>query len=123
MTMVSAACALRACGDACLEPGCECECHEVPEGIRPSDVVLEPDELAALRAALAATRECPHSYMPDEIAPGDRQPGCANCGNPIRRAPASPTGWTHGRNRLAREWQGMRCPGAITGATPRPTED
>jgi hypothetical protein len=25
---VGAACALRACGDACLEPGCECECHE-----------------------------------------------------------------------------------------------
>ena len=50
--------------------------------------------------------------------PEAEQPLCANCGNPIRRAPASPTGWTHGRNRLAREWQGMRCPGAITGATP-----
>lgn len=38
---VGAACALRACGDACLEPGCECECHEVPSGIRPaSDVVV-----------------------------------------------------------------------------------
>jgi hypothetical protein len=30
MTLVGAACALRACGDACLEPGCECECHPRP---------------------------------------------------------------------------------------------
>lgn len=29
MTLVGAACALGACGDACLEPGCECECHQV----------------------------------------------------------------------------------------------
>lgn len=52
---VGAACALRACGDACLEPGCECECHEVPGGIRPAgDVVVAPEELRAIREALDA---------------------------------------------------------------------
>lgn len=46
-------------------------------------------------------------------------PLCATCGLPIRRDPRSPTGWTHGRTRRHHHhWQGKRCPGRITGATP-----
>ena len=43
-------------------------------------------------------------------------PRCRNCGYLIAQAAASPTGWTHGPH-----WQGVRCPGDVTGAEPRPT--
>jgi hypothetical protein len=70
MTLVGAACALCACG-ACLEPGCECECHEVPGGILPArDVVVPPEELRALRKALAAVTVI--HYTPEE----HDQPAC-----------------------------------------------
>lgn len=39
-------------------------------------------------------------------------PSCRNCGNPIEGAGSS-TGWTHVGN-----WQGVRCPGLMCGATP-----
>jgi len=45
-------------------------------------------------------------------------PRCKNCGYLIAQAAASPTGWTHGPH-----WQGVRCPGDITGAEPRPGVD
>jgi hypothetical protein len=38
-------------------------------------------------------------------------PRCRNCGYLIAQAAASPTGWTHGPH-----WQGVRCPGGVTGA-------
>jgi hypothetical protein len=41
-------------------------------------------------------------------------PRCRNCGYLIAQAAASPTGWTH-----APHWQGVRCPGDVTGAEPR----
>jgi hypothetical protein len=41
-------------------------------------------------------------------------PRCRNCGYLIAQAAASPTGWTHGPH-----WQGVRCPGDVTGAEPR----
>ncbi|MGD0704765.1 MAG: hypothetical protein ABSA02_33360 [Trebonia sp.] len=40
-------------------------------------------------------------------------PRCTNCGYLIAEAAASPTGWTHGPH-----WQGVRCPGGVTGAEP-----
>jgi hypothetical protein len=40
-------------------------------------------------------------------------PRCRNCGYLIAQSAASPTGWTHGPH-----WQGVRCPGDITGAEP-----
>jgi len=43
--------------------------------------------------------------------------GCMNCGRPIRRG-ATSTGYTHGRT--GGDWQGVRCPGKITGALPWP---
>jgi hypothetical protein len=39
---------------------------------------------------------------------------CCNCGRGIFRLDASSTGWTHGPD----GWQGIRCPGALTGALP-----
>ena len=42
-------------------------------------------------------------------------PRCRNCGYLITQSAASPTGWTHGPH-----WQGVRCPGDVTGAEPRP---
>jgi len=44
-------------------------------------------------------------------------PRCAHCGYLIAQAAASPTGWTHGPH-----WQGVRCPGDVTGAEPRLVE-
>lgn len=44
---------------------------------------------------------------------------CANCGNPISRSPQSTTGWTHGR---IVGWQGVHCPGDLTGAAPVDTD-
>lgn len=40
-------------------------------------------------------------------------PRCQHCGYLIAQAAASPTGWTHGPH-----WQGVRCPGDVTGAEP-----
>ena len=44
-------------------------------------------------------------------------PACRNCGNTITRhgssAKRSPTGWSHWG-----EWEGIRCPGRLTGAEP-----
>jgi hypothetical protein len=46
--------------------------------------------------------------------------GCMNCGLPIRDA-TTKTGWTHGdRSAVGGGWQGIRCPGKITGALPWP---
>jgi hypothetical protein len=42
-------------------------------------------------------------------------PRCRNCGYLITPAAASHTGWSHGPH-----WQGVRCPGDVTGAEPRP---
>ncbi len=52
----------------------------------------------------------------DEAAAG----GCMNCGLPIAAA-TTKTGWTHGdRTAVKGGWQGVRCPGKITGALPWP---
>ncbi len=44
---------------------------------------------------------------------------CGNCGLPItdftKSAYRSPTGWSHDR---WGGWEGIRCPGRLTGATP-----
>lgn len=42
---------------------------------------------------------------------------CQNCGLPVGRDEKAnaPTGWTH-----MGQWQGLRCPGRITGAIPGP---
>jgi hypothetical protein len=46
--------------------------------------------------------------------------GCMNCDQPIRRA-TTKTGWTHGdRSAVGGGWQGLRCPGKLTGALPWP---
>jgi hypothetical protein len=42
---------------------------------------------------------------------------CRFCNHPIIPADTS-TGWIHGGP--ARAWQGVRCPGRVTGAVPRP---
>lgn len=39
---------------------------------------------------------------------------CKHCGNHIDRASYSSTGWTH-----VGSWEGIRCQGGITGATPK----
>lgn len=41
--------------------------------------------------------------------------GCMNCGQSIKRA-ITATGWTHGDRSGFQGWQGVRCPGGITGA-------
>lgn len=54
---------------------------------------------------------------------------CTHCGLPVTRglgadhfmrasAERSPTGWTHLGKSPAEGWQGIRCPGALTGAEP-----
>lgn len=46
--------------------------------------------------------------------------GCMNCGLPVRRE-TTKTGWTHGdRGAVGGGWQGVRCPGKVTGALPWP---
>jgi hypothetical protein len=42
-------------------------------------------------------------------------PACRNCGLPIRESqqPQARFGWTH-----TGDWQGVRCPGRVTGAVP-----
>lgn len=57
---------------------------------------------------------------------------CRHCGLPITQghgadyfmrasAERSPTGWTHLGKSPAEGWQGIRCPGSLTGATPAET--
>jgi hypothetical protein len=54
----------------------------------------------------------------DEDAAGAA--GCMNCGLPVRRA-ITKTGFTHGdRGAVGGGWQGVRCPGKLTGALPWP---
>ena len=75
MTLVGAACALRACGDACLEPGCECECHEVNAMTDPVAFLkarLDEDEAAADGAYYEGQRwlteeEGVYRYPADEV--------------------------------------------------------
>lgn len=48
---------------------------------------------------------------------------CRNCGLPVapaagRRPGDSPAGWTHNPSSVVLGWQGVRCPGRITGAQP-----
>lgn len=42
----------------------------------------------------------------------NRPVSCGNCGYPIESA-ATSTGWTH-----IGDWQGVRCPNRLCGATP-----
>ncbi len=64
------------------------------------------------------------SPVPDHVVIGYVTGGpvrvaCRNCGHPVIRKMRSPTGWTHyDRQAVWGGWQGMRCPGAITGAVP-----
>jgi hypothetical protein len=41
---------------------------------------------------------------------------CGTCGRPVEVKAGSPTGWTHWGM-----WQGVRCPGVLTGAVPGPS--
>lgn len=60
--------------------------------------------------------------------PDERWPDvCEHCGLPIKREThnsalgdrptRSPSGWTHG-GPMRDDWQGIRCPGRLTGAVP-----
>lgn len=46
---------------------------------------------------------------------------CRNCGHPVVPSAASSTNWTHGR--VDSDWQGVRCPRRVTGATPMVAAD
>lgn len=61
-----------------------------------------------------------HFHVAAHIALG--LPLCANCALPVMRAASSSTGWTHDSGSPVEGWQGVRCPGALCGATPRDEE-
>lgn len=70
----------------------------------------------------AAVEVASDSHFDEDYWQGvdSRPPSCGNCGFPIENAETS-TGWTHVGN-----WQGVRCPGRLCGATPatrRPNGD
>jgi hypothetical protein len=77
---------------------------------RPADVVRYDPRVAAVPAVVRLWRVLTRYRRARPAIPR-----CRNCGYLIAEAAASPTGWTHGPH-----WQGVRCPGDVTGAEPRP---
>lgn len=57
----------------------------------------------------------------DSLGLGEsRAPLCTHCRHPIMKDGRSSTGWTHFPDPPDpnKGWQGVRCPGLLTGATP-----
>jgi hypothetical protein len=97
----------------------------VPFADQQSAEAAAAEVVVSVRAVHDAGGEDYRPVVPGEVVkdPADIKLGsftvvkCRNCGYPVSRsgnsARRSPTGWAHWGF-----WQGIRCPGAVTGAVP-----